>query len=313
MTRQQNHTVYIHHYRNNFLYLNIYLEATMKKLALILALIIIPCSAFGLEMLNDETMDGITAQAGINIAVDDIQLFLNIEKMAWIDCDGFSSLGRIACSGKGGALALNNFQIDVLNINAIVGSKAGVQGNGTSAYGGVGDGGQYGNNLGLISTTCGKIPLFYNYATDTQLGCGLADLAGRTTVGLDNYYGHTGNNYYFTPQFLSIDATDDLPASTQGLRTWNTNPWTSFAVASNGGNGASSVGGVLIGLPTVEIYINDMTFTPVYDGDLTNSTSTAINDDDNTLAEGGFSDFGTIQMHGITFTVLSGWIEISPK
>ena len=37
----------------------------MKKLALILALLIIPCSAFGLEMLDNNTMDSITGQAGV--------------------------------------------------------------------------------------------------------------------------------------------------------------------------------------------------------------------------------------------------------
>ena len=42
----------------------------MKKLALILALMIIPCSAFGLEMLNDSSMDSITGQSGVSIAVD---------------------------------------------------------------------------------------------------------------------------------------------------------------------------------------------------------------------------------------------------
>jgi hypothetical protein len=284
----------------------------MKKLALILALLIIPCSAFGLEMLNDASLDGVTGQSGIDIAVDDVQLFINIEKMAWIDCDGFGSLGRWACDGGPGALAMNNFQIDVLNVNAIVGS-------GTDATGGIYAGAfnnQIGSGMGLRSASCGKIPLFYNYATTTSGDCYL-NVIGTTSAGLDNYYGTWGtahSNSYFTPQFFSIDATDELPAASEGLDTWRTNPWSSLAVVAKGGNAASTVGGVLIGLPTVEIYINDLSFRPVYDGDIGGDSSTAINDDTHlyTNLDGGYADFGVIQMHGITFTVLSGWIEIAP-
>jgi hypothetical protein len=277
----------------------------MKKLALILALLIIPCSAFGLEMLTDTTMDGITAQAGIDIAVDDIQIFMNIEKMAWIDCDGFGSLGRIQCSGEGGAIALNNFQLDVLNINAIVDSVAGSV---------TGDN-QTGSNMGLLSASCGKIPLFYNYASTAAIGCGLNTLA-TATKGIDNFYGYAGNKYMFTPQFFSIDVTDRLPIGTQGLQVWQANSYSSIAVATKGGNASSTIGGVLIGLPTVEIYIADMMFEPVYDGDINGNSSNAINDDNHlysNLGDGtGYASYGVIQMHGITFTVLSGWVEIAP-
>jgi hypothetical protein len=291
----------------------------MKKLALILALMLIPCAAFGLEMLDNNAMDEITGQGGVNIAVDDVQLFINIEKMAWIDCDGFDvHEGKGTCGGHGGAIALNNFQIDVMNINAITGSADGIEGNGTSGYGSQLNtvryaGGQFGTNLGLVSTPCGKIPLFYNYATDAAGGCGLSSLAGNSTLGLDNYYGFRGSYHAFTPHFLSIDVTDALPISSAGFLTWGTHGWTIPAVTDNGGTSDSTIGGVLIGLPTVEIYIGDMSFQPVYDGDLVGQTSMAINDDTHVDAYGNTADFGVIQMHGITFTVLSGWIEISPK
>jgi len=295
------------------------LEATMKKLVLILALmVLIPCSAFGLEMLNDNTMDGITGQAGVNIAVDDIQLFINIEKMAWIDCDGFDSMeGKGTCGGNGGALVLNNFQIDVLNVNAITQSVSNgtLVGNGAKSLFGTGGPAQVGTNLGLASTSCGDIPLFYNYATNTTLGCGLSVL-GQQTAGLDNYLGKLTSST-FTPNFLTIDVTDRLPASTEGLQFWGTHGWTTAAIAAHGATATSTIGGVLIGLPTVEIYINDMVFTPVYDGDLTAQVSTASNDDNKTWTgnngQATGASFGTIQMHGITFTVLSGWMEISPK
>jgi hypothetical protein len=274
----------------------------MKKLALILALIMIPCSAFGLEMLSDSTMDGITGQAGVNIAVDDIQIFMNIEKLAWIDCDGLNSWeGKGTCSGAGGAIVLNNFQLDVLNINAIVGTATD---------------GTVNNGLDLISTSCGNIPLFYNYATSAVGdGCFLTS-TNLQNLGLNNYTHHGTTNSAFTPHFLTIDVTDELPASTQGLQYWQGNAWTSAAVA-NGTDGAataaSTVGGVLIGIPTVEIYINAMSFTPMYDGDVAGNDSLAANDDDITDINGNAHTFGTIYMQGITFTTLGGWIEISPK
>ena len=276
----------------------------MKKLALILALMLCAAPAFGLEMLDNNTMDSITGQAGVNIAVDDIQIFMNIEKMAWIDCDGLASWeGKGTCGSDGGALVLNNFQLDVLNINAIVG---------TTTIGTTGN-----NGLDLISTSCGDIPLFYNYATlGVGDGCQLAGLTGQN-LGLNNYYDHGGTNSAFIPHFLTIDVVDELPASSQGIRYWQSNPWTSGAVSlgtSGAGDAATSIGGVLIGIPTVEIYINELSFTPLYDGDLSvGNASSAANDDDVTDFNGNNRTFGTIYLQGVTFTPLSGWIEISPK
>ena len=275
----------------------------MKKLALILALMIIPCSAFGLEYLDDSTMDGVTGQAGVNIAMDDIQMFINIEKLAWIDCDGFASWeGKGTCTGDGGAIFLNNFQIDVLNINAITGTS------GEGTFGGEG--------LALESTDCGNIPLFYDYSTSaTGDGCFIIG-DKMQTLGLNNYYDHQGGNSAFVPHFLTIDVTDALPASTAGLQYWASHPWTSAAVSLGSAGAAtttSTVGGVLIGLPTMEIYINAMTMTPMYDGDVDTDGSTAANDDDVTDVLGNHKTFGTVYMQGITFSTLSGWIEISPK
>jgi hypothetical protein len=277
----------------------------MKKLALILALLLIPCSAaFGLEMLDNNAMDSITGQAGVNIAVDDIQMFINIEKMAWIDCDGFASWeGKGTCGGAAGALVLNNFQIDVLNINAIVGASA------LTAS----------NSLPLYSTTCGSIDLFYDYGTSAKAdGCMLnsAVTGDIQNLGLNNYTGALGQNSAFTPHFLTIDVTDELPASTEGAQYWESHAWTSAAVSlgtSGLGDSDSTIGGVLIGLPTVEIYINALSFTPMYDGDIGGADSAAMNDDSITDINGDVRTFGTIYMEGITFTVLSGWIEISPK
>lgn len=275
----------------------------MKKLALILALMIIPCSAFGLEMLNDNAMDQVTGQAGVSIALDDVQLFINIEKMAWIDCDGYTSQTQWygTCTGEAGALVLNNFQIDVLNVNAVVSStisddqanSAGfVQTSGTTA-------------MQLYSALCGNIPLFYDYGQTASGSCYLnTSLAAGQTAGLDNYINpRNALNGAFQARHLSIDVTDELPVLSQGIDN------------NTGTAGLSTMGGVLIGIPTVEIHINYLSFTPVYDGDVNGNTSLAVNDDDQgNGAAFGLNDpsFGTIVLEGVTFTTLSGWLEIAP-
>lgn len=283
----------------------------MKKLALILALIIIPCSAFGLEMLNDSTMDGITGQSGVSIAFDDLQIFINIDTMAYIDCDGFNSLTGQNCTGAGGALAIQNFQIDVLNINAILSS--------TIPDGGTTNNGTTGNSaMGLYSSACGDIPLFYNYGSMTALtGCYLngalsyvGGLSVQGTDGLNNYtaigkdtttMGTASNG--FQAQALSIDVTDKLPALSAG---W-VNNWAGTGLAG------LNVGGVMITVPTMEIYINSMTFTPYYTGMVGTHASHAANDVYNAKHVLNVdANFGTFEIDGITVAILSGWLEIAP-
>lgn len=267
-----------------------FLEEKMKKLAIILAFMLIPCTAFGLQMLDDTTMDGITGQSGVSIAVDDIQMFLNIEKLAWIDCDGLTSAGVLmnsnqygTCTGAAGAVGLNGFQIDVLNINGIVTSQ--------QARGPSNEGQTEGTAaMALYSVDCGQIPLFYDYGQTGQAGCYLGSTATTAlgTAGLDNYF--DDNQPGFQARRVTIDATDRMPAISAGLN-------------NNTGIDSISFGGIVIGLPTVEIYINSMSLTPYYTGDVSGSPSHAVNNND---------DFGTIYMEGITFTVLSGWVEIGP-
>ncbi len=250
----------------------------MKKLALILALILIPCSAFGLEMLNDNAMDQVTGQSGVAIAFDDVQLFIDIERLAWVDCDGFEMGGpgmpSGSCAGSGAMVSLNNFQIDVLNVNAIVAVSADSDG----------------PNPDLISTTCGSIPLFYNYNSSAALGGCISWTTGHTE-GLDNL------TNTFRAQALTIDVTDDLPALSQGIN-WN-------AGAASAGN-PIKVAGVFIGLPTVEIHIQEM-FLDITINDL--NVDTFVTNGGNGSSD---NSFGQILMEGITFSVLSGWMEIAP-
>ncbi|MDA8402622.1 MAG: hypothetical protein M0Z56_00275 [Desulfobacteraceae bacterium] len=299
----------------------------MKKLVLILALMIIPCSAFGLEMLNDNTMDGITGQSGVTIAFDDIQLFINIDTMAYIDCDGLTTVTGNRCTAAGGAVGIQNFQIDVLNINAIVSSTVvdtSYKSDGTTVFHSTNQtAAAVGGPMGLYSVPCGDIPLFYNYANTATTGsCYLSSIISGATnsnhKGLDHYTATNnalGATQGFKAQGLTIDVTDALPAATAG---WKNN-YAGVSAATLNGTFATitiattTVGGVFITLPTCEIYINSMILTPFYTGMIGTQSSHAANDVYLANAAMGLkSNFGTFELDGITLTVLSGWLEIAP-
>lgn len=266
----------------------------MKKLALILAFMLIPCTAFGLQMLDDTAMDSITGQSGVHISVDDVQMFINIEKLAWIDCDGLDTNGHSdvagTCAGGPLAIGLNNFQIDVLNVNAIVSSTIIDTGAGTSQTSGT-------SAMQLYSTDCGVIPLFYDYGQTGASGCYLTGSA-LNSDGLDNYISPRAAGG-FQARALTIDATRAMPAITAGVQ-------------NNVGSTTVTFGGIIIGIPTMEIYINAMSLTPFIDarvnGYLNDGTDGAVCA--NSVESG--ADFGTIYLEGITFTTLSGWVEIGP-
>jgi len=143
-----------------YLKLKINWRKTMKKLALLLALMIIPCTAFGLEMLTDNTMDTITGQDGVVIIADDIQLFLNVDLFAYVDTDGYdlhNGCSARTCADGGAMFAVQDLQLDVININAMIATSQTLYATQNPDFSGdAADG-----NPPLISSLCG-IPLFYN-------------------------------------------------------------------------------------------------------------------------------------------------------
>jgi len=251
----------------------------MKKLALILAvLMVLPTAAFGMQMMNNSSLDSITGQSGVSIVFDDVEMFINIDKIGYVDTDGFNSTTFIgtnaaSTSSNGGALYIENFQLDTLKINAIVG--------GTTVSGGVW-------NLG--SPSASNIDLQYNYADTTTIQAVGSYYSGNKK-GLENYDAWNAlNPNRFTSKALTIDVTADLPVTSEAM-TYNT----------NSALGQLHVGGVLIGLPTVEISVSDLVFTPTFTD----------------IAGGSYcfnsgKDYGTIVIQGITAAVLNGWVEISP-
>jgi len=268
----------------------------MKKLALILALMLIPCTAFGLEMLNDNTMDSITGQQGVAIVADDIEIFMHIDKLAWLDTGGYGITsyygGVLENYTAGGALAIVNFDMDTLRINAIVsGHTVADTVNGTVVW-----------ELG--SAGASQIPLQYAYGTANTIADLNASYSGNgffqtIDFSLENYTntnllssarGGAGQN--FAAKAITIDVTSKLPV-------------TSEVFANNTGSHVT-VGGVLIGLPTMEINIPLMVFTPAF------YSLASYAQLGNSICYNDGQSYGTIYIEGFTMAVLNGWLEIAP-
>ena len=274
----------------------------MKKLALILALMLIPCSAFGLEMLTDNALDNVTGQSGVSIAADDIQIFLNVERFAWIDSDGYgtsNTYGGDYETSVPGAIFIDNFQLDMLNIN-MLGGRGTLAASMTSddvAVNGV----QTMNANAMGGSPFGVIDLFYDYG-NTSVVAGLLTgsyvMAGTQTLGMDNYL-NINQDAGLTPflaKSITIDASAFLPLHSPGWVHNNNNRFTA----------SESIGGVIIGFPTMEIYINSMVITPRFTGQVTTQSIPVAQ----IFNEG--QSYGTFELQGITFSVLSGWMEIAP-
>ncbi len=270
----------------------------MKKLALILAmLLVVPAAAFGLEMLDNDALDTVTGQAGVNIVFDDIELFINIDRMAYIDTDGFNSFTFIgtdaaASNSNGGALSVTNFQLDTLVINAIVSGSS-------ATYTIPNSGGETTPIWDLASSTAGAIDLVYTYnstasLTDLDLGphFATAGLKGLQNYHVWNQWSATGGQAY-QAKALTIDVVGVLPVTSEAMSLNVTGDSTSI-----------NIGGVLISLPTAEFYVGNMLFTPTFNDLIHLGTNPlCFNDGDN---------FGTILIEGMTMSVLNGWLEISP-
>lgn len=97
-----------------------------KMLAIALALMLVPFTAFGLEMLQDRVMDEVTGQAGVSINIDAVVSNLDIGVVSWGDLDGvggFTSLtydGNYNVFGSAGAgyVGLSGLNVTNLRVQA---------------------------------------------------------------------------------------------------------------------------------------------------------------------------------------------------
>ncbi|BBO68033.1 hypothetical protein DSCA_19630 [Desulfosarcina alkanivorans] len=89
----------------------------MKKILTIAAvLMLVPFSAFALQMIDDTDLDGITAQAGVSIYIDNVQLDFSMDYLSWGDGDGIngSAAGYVNIT----TLRMSNVVIDAYGIGS---------------------------------------------------------------------------------------------------------------------------------------------------------------------------------------------------
>ncbi|KJS33188.1 MAG: hypothetical protein VR64_02925 [Desulfatitalea sp. BRH_c12] len=83
----------------------------MKKFALVLSLImLLPLNALALQTLSEDDMGGITGQAGVSIAIDDVKLYQNIGYLSYTDDDGVD--------GTAGTVSVSNLYM-MVHVNAL--------------------------------------------------------------------------------------------------------------------------------------------------------------------------------------------------
>jgi hypothetical protein len=61
----------------------------MKKiLAIVAVMMLVPFTAFGMEMMADTALEDVTGQAGVSITIDNVQMDFAMDYLSWGDGDG---------------------------------------------------------------------------------------------------------------------------------------------------------------------------------------------------------------------------------
>jgi hypothetical protein len=253
----------------------------MKKLvlALIVALTLAPFSAFGLEMMTDDSMKDVTAQAGVAIAVDDIVLESHVGAVKYIDVDG-TGLQRDGSADQAGALVIGA-RHRIQEINAMYGATS------------------PGDEPGIHAQ-------HYNYEAFGAIAPLVIDVGTLPTLS----YGLNVLKQYLTtaPQAALGGAALTAAGDTVwNARNWNQSFGMSHAQATN--TGATNVVGVMITLPTVEIY----THSDIYSisAEIVDSATGATETDASYHNNG--ETYIRIMKDASALGICGGRIEIAPK
>jgi hypothetical protein len=98
----------------------------MKKLAIILALLLVPMAAFGMDTISDSDLEAVTGQAGVSIALNSISIqnsagttsYGDMDSSKWIAIVGSSTQTRtIGFHSKG--MSFDALTIDIVDITDI--------------------------------------------------------------------------------------------------------------------------------------------------------------------------------------------------
>ena len=100
----------------------------MKKLAIILALLLVPMMAFGMDTISDSDLEAVTGQAGVSIALNSIAIqnsggttsYGDVDSSKWLAIVSANTRSRtIGFHGKGGSF--DALTIDIVDITDIQG------------------------------------------------------------------------------------------------------------------------------------------------------------------------------------------------
>ncbi|BBO73656.1 hypothetical protein DSCW_10730 [Desulfosarcina widdelii] len=72
----------------------------MKKVLAIIAIVmLVPFTAFGMEMMADTALEDVTGQAGVSISIDNVQMDFQMGYLGWGDSDGILYPDDLATAG----------------------------------------------------------------------------------------------------------------------------------------------------------------------------------------------------------------------
>lgn len=259
----------------------------MKKVLAIIAIVmLIPFTAFGMEMMADTAMDNVTGQAGVSIGVDDIDMDMSIDHIVYGDADGYSLTsgngtnngGEYGEATIGGYVSMDNFKMLGVLIDKLT-DYAPLQRNTAG-------------ELVLVDPGDGSlVPVLDGTAVN------LVD-SRRVTVALDPTATAPDGVRQWDPRtgfrFLTIDVAtfDEMPI--HGLVSGDT--------------------AVIIGLPTLRVSVESILIDAITLGSFYNTTSgdnySTDLADNLALSVGSGKSFGAFAIMGVTMDMFGGEVAI---
>ena len=252
----------------------------MKKLiALVMGMLLVPTMAMGMQSMSDKSMNDVTGQAGVSIAVDDVKMYQNIQGLWYTDTDGINTASAVDYhtaygdemsnpNGQAASIGIDELSV-MVDINAIT-------------------------NIGSAS----------NVANLESTG---RALQGTYDSSLSYSNTPTGAAQDFLAKPLNIDVTNQLPVLSTAA-TENANDGSDHSVA-----------GVQIGLGTMEIVQSALQFdVAMKDGTPLEASSNmqSANMENPNAVPGGSEvpsfSFGQITIEKTTMAILDGNVEIAP-
>ena len=101
----------------------------MKKLAIILALLLVPAMAFGMDTISDQDLNNVTGQAGVSIALTSIRIensggttsYGDADSSKWVSIVGLTTSSRTIGFHAAQPFTFDALTIDIVDLNDVDG------------------------------------------------------------------------------------------------------------------------------------------------------------------------------------------------